>query len=148
MRLIAMLAAAALTVTPLTAAAQTAPTLTAAPAKIAPSKIILVGDSTTAVFGGWGPSFCSKHVMHMLACVNMARHGRSTTSYRAEGSWDVALAEMKSGGFAKTYVTIQFGHNDQPGKADAVEPETGFAANLRRAQPSPPAGLDDLLHDR
>lgn len=126
MRFAKLLLASVIATAPAGAFAQTAP------AKIAPSKIILVGDSTTAVYGGWGPSFCAKHAMHMLACVNMARHGRSTTSYIREGSWDVALAEMKSGGYAKTYVTIQFGHNDQPGKADAVDPETGFAANLRR----------------
>lgn len=84
--------------------------------KITAKKIILVGDSTTAVQGGWGPSFCADHVTSFMACINLARGGRSSFNYRAEGSWDIALAEMKSGGFAKTYVLIQFGHNDQPGK--------------------------------
>ena len=77
------------------------------------SKIILVGDSTTAVVGGWGPSFCAYHVTSFAACVNLARGGRSSGSYVAEGSWDLALSEMSTPGFAATYVLIQFGHNDQ-----------------------------------
>ncbi|ESQ91288.1 hypothetical protein ABAC460_06900 [Asticcacaulis sp. AC460] len=100
--------------------------------KITAKKIILVGDSTTAVQGGWGPSFCADHVTSFLACVNLARGGRSSFNYRAEGSWDIALAEMKSGGFAKTYVLIQFGHNDQPGKPGrSTDLATEFPANLR-----------------
>lgn len=100
--------------------------------KITAKKIVLVGDSTTAVIGGWGPSFCAQHLTSFVACVNLARGGRSSYNYRAEGSWDIALAEMKSGGFDKTYVLIQFGHNDQPGKpgrsSDLV---TEFPQNLK-----------------
>lgn len=100
---------------------------------IRPSKIILVGDSTTAVIGGWGPSFCADHVTSFLACVNLARGGRSTSNYRAEGSWDVALAEMSAPGYVETYVLIQFGHNDQPGKPGrSTDLATEFPANLRR----------------
>ncbi len=96
-------------------------------------KIVLVGDSTTAVQGGWGPSFCGKHVMSAVACVNLARGGRSTSNYRAEGSWNVALSEMKSGGFSATYVLIQFGHNDQPGKPGrSTDLATEYPANLKR----------------
>lgn len=111
------------------AMAQTA----AAPAQFRAVKIILVGDSTSAVQGGWGPSFCGKHVMSAVACVNLARGGRSSGSYRAEGSWNVALSEMKSGGFAATYVLIQFGHNDQPGKPGrSTDLATEFPVYLRR----------------
>jgi lysophospholipase L1-like esterase len=100
---------------------------------ISASKIILVGDSTTAVQGGWGPSFCAHHVTSFLACVNLARGGRSTMSYRAEGSWDLALAEMRAPGFRRTWVLIQFGHNDQPGKPRrSTDLETEFPANMRR----------------
>ncbi|WP_369059442.1 rhamnogalacturonan acetylesterase [Caulobacter sp. 73W] len=96
-------------------------------------KIVLVGDSTTAVQGGWGPSFCGKHVMSAVACVNLARGGRSSGSYRAEGSWNVALSEMKSGGFVATYVLIQFGHNDQPGKPGrSTDLATEFPVYLKR----------------
>lgn len=111
-----------------TAGAQPAPTVQ----KIAPSKVILVGDSTTAVLGGWGPSFCAEHVTSFLACVNLARGGRSSGSYRAEGSWDVALAEMRTRGYSNIWVLIQFGHNDQPGKPGrSTDLKTEFPANLR-----------------
>lgn len=100
---------------------------------ISASKIVLVGDSTTAVIGGWGPSFCSEHVTAFVACVNLARGGRSSGSYIAEGSWDLALAEMSTAGFSPTYVLIQFGHNDQPGKPGrSTDLATEFPANLRR----------------
>jgi hypothetical protein len=51
------------------------------PKRIQPSKIILVGDSTTAVFGGWGPSFCADHVTAFVARLNVARGGRSSRTY-------------------------------------------------------------------
>jgi len=122
---------AALVLMPLAAAAQPAPA--EAPKPINPSKIILVGDSTTAVVGGWGPSFCAYHVTSFAACMNLARGGRSSGSYRAEGSWDVALGEMHTPGYRKVWVLIQFGHNDQPGKPGrSTDLETEFPANLSR----------------
>lgn len=99
------------------------------------SKVVLVGDSTTAVQGGWGPAFCADHVASFLACVNLARGGRSTYNYRAEGSWDIVLRELRTspayaGG---VYVLIQFGHNDQPGKPGRSTDLAGeFPDNLRR----------------
>ncbi|WP_342250690.1 rhamnogalacturonan acetylesterase [Sphingomonas sp. OTU376] len=136
-----MLAGLGLVLSAGTAQAQTAPRTTSqvVPAERPPavpikaSKIILVGDSTTQVLSGWGGSFCAYHVTSFAACVNLARGGRSTYSYRAEGSWDLALAEMKTPGFVKTYVLIQFGHNDQPGKPGrSTDLATEFPANLRR----------------
>jgi lysophospholipase L1-like esterase len=101
--------------------------------RIRPSKIVLVGDSTTAVIGGWGPSFCAYHVTSTSACINLARGGRSSGSYRTEGSWDVALAEMRTPGYSDVWVLIQFGHNDQPGKPGrSTDLKTEFPANLRR----------------
>ena len=101
--------------------------------RIHPTKIILVGDSTTAVIGGWGPSFCAHHVTSFVACVNLARGGRSSGSYRAEGSWDLALNEMNTRGYEHIYVLIQFGHNDQPGKPGrSTDLATEFPANLQR----------------
>ena len=98
------------------------------------SKIVLVGDSTTAVQGGWGPAFCADHVASFAACVNLARGGRSTYNYRAEGSWDIALHEMRGDAYAGgVYVLIQFGHNDQPGKPGrSTDLATEFPENLRR----------------
>jgi lysophospholipase L1-like esterase len=112
--------------------AQAAPN-TAPHPPVAASKVILVGDSTTAVTGGWGASFCAWHVVHELACVNLARGGRSSHSYRSEGSWDLVLAEARVPGFQRTWVLIQFGHNDQPGKPGrSTDLATEFPANLRR----------------
>jgi lysophospholipase L1-like esterase len=107
---------------------------TATPVRpIRASKIVLVGDSTTAVIGGWGPSFCAHHVTSTLACVNLGRGGRSTSNYRAEGSWELALAEIGVPGYAATWVLIQFGHNDQPGKPGrSTDLATEYPANLRR----------------
>lgn len=84
--------------------------------QISPRKIILVGDSTTQTNSGWGGEFCAKHLTSNVQCVNLARGGRSSFSFRAEGSWALALNEMKTPGYVKTYVLIQFGHNDMPGK--------------------------------
>ena len=104
-----------------------------APSPIQAEKIILVGDSTTAVLSGWGSAFCDRHVLSRLTCVNLAREGRSTSSYRAEGSWEIALGEMATPGYARTYVLIQFGHNDQPGKPGrSTDLATEFPANLAR----------------
>ncbi len=93
---------------------------------------MLVGDSTTAVQGGWGPSFCAKHVTSFAACINLARGGRSSGNYRTEGSWALAMNEIRSGGFNDTYVLVQFGHNDQPGKPGrSTDLATEFPANLK-----------------
>ena len=130
MRLKALSLAAALAFAPLTVQAQTAEP---APPKFKAIKIVLIGDSTTAVLGGWGPSFCGWHVTSFAACINLARGGRSSGNYRAEGSWALALDEIKSGGFTDTYVLIQFGHNDQPGKPGrSTDLATEFPANMKR----------------
>src|SRR5437763_5704926 len=123
---------AALALLPATALAQKGPD--SLPKRINPSKIILVGDSTTAVWGGWGPSFCGYHVTSFAACLNLGRGGRSSASYRAEGSWDVALGEMRTPGYHDVWGLIQFGHNDQPGKPGrSTNLATEFPANLARS---------------
>jgi len=102
-------------------------------APIHPSKIILVGDSTMQQHSGWGGSFCAEKVVSIAACLDMGRGGRSTKSYRAEGSWAVALNEMRVKGYDAVWVLIQFGHNDQPGKPGrSTDLATEFPANLRR----------------
>lgn len=96
------------------------------------AKIILVGDSTVQVGSGWGGAFCANHVTGFVACVNLARGGRSTLSYQAEGSWANALNEAKVPGYTATYVLIQFGHNDQPGKPGrSTDLDSEFPQNLR-----------------
>ena len=101
--------------------------------KISVKKIILVGDSTMQVNSGWGGAFCARHVASTVTCVDLGRGGRSTLSYRAEGSWDIALAEAKTPGYGEVYILIQFGHNDQPGKpGNSTDLETEFGQNLTR----------------
>jgi lysophospholipase L1-like esterase len=122
------LAAAALAQTP-----APAPTAPATHTPVRATKIILVGDSTVAVQGGWGGSFCAQHVTSFAACVNLARGGRSSGSYIAEGSWNLALAEARAPGYVATWILIQFGHNDQPGKPGrSTDLATEFPANLKR----------------
>jgi len=130
-----------------TAGAQTPSPVPEQQRPISASKIILVGDSTTAVVGGWGPSFCAQHVTSFLACVNLARGGRSSSSYRAEGSWDLALSEMRTPGFRRTWVLIQFGHNDQPGKPGrSTDLATEFPVNIRRyVDETRAAGAEPIL---
>jgi lysophospholipase L1-like esterase len=98
-----------------------------------PYKIILVGDSTMAPHSGWASAFCARHVKSSVACLNAGRGGRSTRSYRAEGSWDIALGEAKVPGYRETYVLIQFGHNDQSSKSERwTDMTTEFPANLTK----------------
>lgn len=120
----------------LLAALLATPALAQAPADPPPfkaAKIVLVGDSTTAVNSGWGGAFCATRVTSNVACVNLGRGGRSTKTYRTEGSWTLALGEMKGGPFAETYVLIQFGHNDAYGRAERLtDLKTSFPENLKR----------------
>jgi len=83
-------------------------------------KIILAGDSTVTLNAGWGAGF--------IACMgngadvtDMAKGGRSSKSYIAEGSWKEVLDAKPD------YVLIQFGHNDQ--KSDpsrGTDPQTTY----------------------
>lgn len=96
-------------------------------------RIILVGDSTMAVRSGYGPGFCALATPDAI-CLDMAKGGRSTSSYRAEGSWAQVMQTLKdAGGVSGAWVLIQFGHNDQPGKTGrSTDLATEFPANLRR----------------
>ncbi|MGB6742167.1 MAG: GDSL-type esterase/lipase family protein, partial [Terracidiphilus sp.] len=92
----------------------------------APVKIVLVGDSTVATEGGWGPGFCADLTAN-VTCIDDALNGRSTKSFIDEGAWARALAEHGD------YYLIQFGHNDEkPDPARHTDPETTYAANLER----------------
>jgi lysophospholipase L1-like esterase len=90
-------------------------------------RIALVGDSTVAEGGGWGPGFRAAFGPE-VDVRNFAQNGRSSKSFRAEGFWDPALAEKPH------YVLIQFGHNDNPGKGPdrETDPATTYRANLTR----------------
>lgn len=96
-------------------------------------RIILVGDSTVAPQTGWGGAFCGLHVREDVACLNLARGGRSTRTYRDDGFWDVVKGEVRVSGYQATFVLIQMGHNDK-----SIDPAVGtdlnseFPANLSR----------------
>lgn len=108
------------------AAAQTS----AAPDKL---RILLVGDSTMQPKSGYGPGFCA-HVTAAVDCVNLARGGRSSGSYRAEGLWDKVMESLrKNSDYRATYVLIQFGHNDGSHKDGRyTDLKTEFPANMKR----------------
>lgn len=91
-------------------------------------RLILVGDSTLAPRSGYGNALCQS--LDQLACLNLARGGRSSKSYRAEGLWSSVLALLREGGH-RNLVLIQFGHNDQPGKSGrSTDLATEFGPNL------------------
>ena len=91
-----------------------------------PAKIVLVGDSTVATGGGWGPGFCADFTAK-ITCVDVALNGRSSKSFIDEGAWKKALDEHGD------YYLIQFGHNDQKTiPALHTDADTTFAANLHR----------------
>jgi lysophospholipase L1-like esterase len=98
-----------------------------------PIRVILVGDSTMATKSGYGDAFCARFTPD-VSCINLARGGRSTSSFRAEGRWDEVQRLLKDGaGFQATYVLVQFGHNDQPGKPGrSTDFVTEFPVNMAR----------------
>jgi lysophospholipase L1-like esterase len=91
-----------------------------------PVKIVLVGDSTTAVQGGWGPGFCAVMTAN-VTCVDEALNGRSSKSFRDEGAWKKSLADRGD------YYLIQFGHNDQKPDAERhTDAQTTFVDQLNQ----------------
>src|ERR1700721_2708406 len=75
-------------------------------------RIDLIGDSTQTDNAGYGRGFCA-NLTSAVDCVNMAKGGASTKTFRAQGLWDRALATKPD------YMVIQFGHNDVE-KVDGV----------------------------
>ena len=108
--------------------------VTVAPTNDHHVRIVLAGDSTVTTNAGWGTGFA-----HCLAtnaeCINLARGGRSSKSFIAEGRWKECL-DLKP-----DYVLIQFGHNDQPGKGADRETDLptyrGFMTQYVEKSPLP-----------
>jgi lysophospholipase L1-like esterase len=91
-----------------------------------PVTIVLVGDSTTAPQGGWGPGFCADMTKN-VTCIDEALNGRSSKSFIDEGAWKKSLADHGD------YYLMQFGHNDQKDDPKRhTDPETTYADNLRK----------------
>jgi lysophospholipase L1-like esterase len=98
-----------------------------------PVRFILVGDSTMASTSGYGDAFCAR-VNRANTCINLAKGGRSSGSFRAEGRWDEVEGLLRgAAAYSATYVLIQFGHNDQPGKPGrSTDLKTEFPVNMTR----------------
>lgn len=98
-----------------------------------PVRFILVGDSTMAKASGYGNALCDS-VIVADTCLNLARAGRSSASFRREGRWDEVEGLLRgNAAYRATYVLIQFGHNDQPGKpGHSTDLATEFPANMAR----------------
>jgi lysophospholipase L1-like esterase len=98
-----------------------------------PVRVILVGDSTMASKSGYGDALCGRFTPE-VTCINKARGGRSTSSFRKEGHWDEIQQTLRDkGAFAASYVLVQFGHNDQPGKPGrSTDLATEFPVNMAR----------------
>jgi len=78
------------------------------------TRIVLAGDSTVTDDAGWGKGF-AELLTDKAECINLAKGGRSSRSYRTEGWWQKCLDAKPD------YLLIQFGHNDQPGKGPERE---------------------------
>ena len=95
-------------------------------------RVVLVGDSTMATKSGYGDALCERFTP-AVQCINLARGGRSSGSFRAEGLWKQVEDILKDQSGRKTYVLIQFGHNDQPGKPGrSTDLQTEFPVNMAR----------------
>lgn len=101
-------------------------------ARAATVRVILVGDSTMATRSGYGDALCARFSAQ-VECLNLARGGRSSGSYRAEGLWDQVMHLLRQPDAKQNFVLIQFGHNDQPGKPGrSTDLQTEFPTNLQR----------------
>jgi lysophospholipase L1-like esterase len=92
------------------------------------ARIVLVGDSTVAGGGGWGPGFAASFNSAEVEVINRAKNGRSSKSFRDEGLWEPVRS------LHPDYVLIQFGHNDGPGKGPERETDatTTYRDNMAR----------------
>ncbi|KAF2164013.1 carbohydrate esterase family 12 protein [Zasmidium cellare ATCC 36951] len=90
---------------------------------------LLVGDSTTAIGGGWGDGFLNHTLKAPASGLNYGHSGATTVSFRAGGDWATVLSQITTHqADSSVYVTIQFGHNDQ--KAAANISLEQFSQNL------------------
>lgn len=90
-------------------------------------RIELVGDSTLSRTFGYGDGFCA-NLTADAECVNMAKGGTSSKTYREQGVWAAAVASKPD------YMIIQFGHNDVPTPGHMARETTlaEYAANMKQ----------------
>ena len=96
--------------------------------------IWMCGDSTMSIKEkkaypetGWGMPFIY-FWDSTVNIENLAKNGRSTSSFRNEGLWQVVLEKAVEG----DYVFIQFGHNDEVPTKKTYTTEAEFKNNLRQ----------------
>ena len=91
-------------------------------------RIDLIGDSTQTDNAGYGRGFCA-NLSAKVDCVNMAKGGASTRSFRSQGLWERSLQTKPD------YMLIQFGHNDvvfnRPPAANGARPAEQHRLRLR-----------------
>jgi len=94
----------------------------------------LCGDSTMSVKDkraypetGWGMPFVYFWDSTVIV-ENLAKNGRSTSSFRTEGLWKNVLDNVKEG----DYVFVQFGHNDEVPTKKTYTTEVEFRNNLKQ----------------
>lgn len=96
--------------------------------------IWLCGDSTMSIKEtkafpetGWGMPFVY-FWDSSVTVINKAKNGRSTSSFRKEGSWNQVMEGAAEG----DYIFIQFGHNDEVPTKKTYTTETEFRNNLKQ----------------
>jgi lysophospholipase L1-like esterase len=95
--------------------------------------LAIIGDSTVCNFPatnecrGWG-MFIQGYFKDSVRVINLARSGRSSKSFIADGCWQKALDAKPD------FVLIQFGHNDGHARSDpkSTDAATDFRDYLRR----------------
>jgi lysophospholipase L1-like esterase len=96
--------------------------------------IWMCGDSTMSIKEkkaypetGWGMPFVY-FWDSTVTIENLAKNGRSTSSFRNEGLWQIVLDKATEG----DYVFIQFGHNDEVSTKKTYTTEVEFKNNLKQ----------------
>src|ERR1700735_4164947 len=105
-------------------------------------RIDLIGDSTQTDNAGYGRGFCANFTA-AVDCLNMAKGGASTGTFREQGLWERSLATKPD------YMVIQFGHNDMVDPKNPLPrqvPIDQYEANLRRfVEEARAAGIKPIL---
>lgn len=96
--------------------------------------IWMCGDSTMSIKEkkaypetGWGMPFVY-FWDSTVTIENLAKNGRSTSSFRNEGLWQIVFNKATEG----DYVFIQFGHNDEISTKKTYTTEAEFKNNLKQ----------------
>ena len=99
-----------------------------------PITIWLCGDSTMSIKEkraypetGWGMPFVY-FWDSTVSIENLAKNGRSTSSFKNEGLWKKVMDGAQEG----DYVFVQFGHNDEVPTKKTYTTETEFKSNLKQ----------------